>query len=146
MKIRGKAKVNATEATEQVDEAKATYCGRCGTTHVAPKDGGKCPALKEGFQERDKRAFKRAEHEAEWKRDQEIERAKKKRDSQTHHLAINGKVWHKNGKPVEFNGRNHAIKTAQSMMKQDKHKDTKFHALHHTSVKDGKPTVKLGGK
>lgn len=32
---------------QQVDEAKATYCGRCGTTHVAPKFGGKCPALKE---------------------------------------------------------------------------------------------------
>lgn len=30
-----------------VAEAKATYCGRCGTTHVAPKFGGTCPALKE---------------------------------------------------------------------------------------------------
>lgn len=26
--------------------AKATYCGRCGTTHVPPSQGGKCPALK----------------------------------------------------------------------------------------------------
>ena len=26
---------------------KATHCGRCGTTHVPPKFGGKCPALKE---------------------------------------------------------------------------------------------------
>ena len=32
---------------ELMAEAKATYCGRCGTTHVAPKDGGTCPALKE---------------------------------------------------------------------------------------------------
>lgn len=31
----------------KIDEAKATYCGRCGTTHVAPKFGGTCPALKE---------------------------------------------------------------------------------------------------
>lgn len=31
----------------KIDEAKATYCGRCGTTHVPPKFGGKCPALKE---------------------------------------------------------------------------------------------------
>ena len=30
----------------KVDEAKATYCGRCGTTHVAPKFGGTCPALR----------------------------------------------------------------------------------------------------
>lgn len=26
-------------------EAKATYCGRCGTTHVPPSKGGTCPAL-----------------------------------------------------------------------------------------------------
>lgn len=31
----------------KINEAKATYCGRCGTTHVAPKFGGTCPALKE---------------------------------------------------------------------------------------------------
>ena len=31
-----------------IEEAKATPCGRCGTTHVAPKFGGTCPALKEG--------------------------------------------------------------------------------------------------
>lgn len=35
---------------KEVNEAKATYCGRCGTTHVAPKFGGTCPALKEGVQ------------------------------------------------------------------------------------------------
>lgn len=35
------------EDAEQVTEAKATYCGRCGTTHVAPSNGGTCPALKE---------------------------------------------------------------------------------------------------
>lgn len=34
---------------ETLEEAKATYCGRCGTTHVAPKFGGKCPALKESM-------------------------------------------------------------------------------------------------
>lgn len=30
-----------------IQEAKATYCGRCGTTHVPPSKGGTCPALKE---------------------------------------------------------------------------------------------------
>jgi len=30
-----------------MNEAKATYCGRCGTTHVSPAKGGTCPALKE---------------------------------------------------------------------------------------------------
>lgn len=28
-----------------ISEAKATPCGRCGTTHVRPQDGGTCPAL-----------------------------------------------------------------------------------------------------
>lgn len=31
---------------EFLNEAKATYCGRCGTTHVPPSEGGTCPALK----------------------------------------------------------------------------------------------------
>ena len=30
-----------------ISESKATYCGRCGTTHVPPSKGGTCPALKE---------------------------------------------------------------------------------------------------
>ena len=30
-----------------LEEAKATYCGRCGTRHVPPPKGGTCPELKE---------------------------------------------------------------------------------------------------
>lgn len=30
---------------EAIIEAKATMCGRCGTVHVKPQDGGTCPAL-----------------------------------------------------------------------------------------------------
>jgi hypothetical protein len=30
---------------ETIIEAKATMCGRCGTKHVRPQDGGTCPAL-----------------------------------------------------------------------------------------------------
>lgn len=30
-----------------IEEAKATMCGRCGTKHVHPSKGGKCPALAE---------------------------------------------------------------------------------------------------
>jgi hypothetical protein len=29
----------------ELDEAKATMCGRCGTKHVKPQEGGTCPAL-----------------------------------------------------------------------------------------------------
>jgi hypothetical protein len=35
-----------TKVGNPVAEAKATYCGRCGTTHVPPSQGGTCPALK----------------------------------------------------------------------------------------------------
>jgi hypothetical protein len=31
---------------QDIREAKATPCGRCGTTHVPPSQGGTCPALK----------------------------------------------------------------------------------------------------
>lgn len=34
------------EYRQELSEAKATYCGRCGTTHVPPSQGGTCPALK----------------------------------------------------------------------------------------------------
>lgn len=41
----------------ELREAKATYCGRCGTTHVPPSQGGKCPALEknEAVQSADKK-------------------------------------------------------------------------------------------
>jgi hypothetical protein len=35
------------QLSQFINEAKATYCGRCGTTHVSPAKGGTCPALKE---------------------------------------------------------------------------------------------------
>ena len=37
--------INVT-SIENIEEAKATYCGRCGTTHVPPSKGGTCPALR----------------------------------------------------------------------------------------------------
>lgn len=37
---------SSMKTEEVVAEAKATYCGRCGTTHVPPSQGGTCPALK----------------------------------------------------------------------------------------------------
>lgn len=39
------AEMNFHDFRNQLTEAKATYCGRCGTTHVKPSEGGKCPAL-----------------------------------------------------------------------------------------------------
>jgi hypothetical protein len=41
------AKTAKNEDVEQIKEAKATMCGRCGTKHVHPSKGGKCPALSE---------------------------------------------------------------------------------------------------
>lgn len=37
--------------TRLKEEAKATPCGRCGTTHVSPANGGKCPGAKKGVDE-----------------------------------------------------------------------------------------------
>ena len=61
-----------------LEEAKATYCGRCGTTHVPPSKGGTCPALKEedeleeGMKEKIKGAIRRSkekEHPLQTRRD-----------------------------------------------------------------------------
>lgn len=41
------ATLMSKEKAKKVQEAKATPCGRCGTTHVPPSEGGTCPALKE---------------------------------------------------------------------------------------------------
>ena len=46
MKKKGGKMVPNCVPKEQVEEAKATACGRCGTTHVPPAQGGTCPALK----------------------------------------------------------------------------------------------------
>ena len=52
---------------EVMGEAKATQCGRCGTTHVPPSKGGTCPALKE---EADLAEGIESEHFAELKKHQ----------------------------------------------------------------------------
>jgi hypothetical protein len=44
--VRNQLGVKDTELSEGIMEAKATPCGRCGTTHVPPSQGGTCPALK----------------------------------------------------------------------------------------------------
>lgn len=47
-----------TTLSRTIIEAKATYCGRCGTTHVPPSKGGKCPALKETSTKTEERKMK----------------------------------------------------------------------------------------
>ena len=96
--------------------------------------------IKEGWQEREKRAFKRKEHEAEWKRDQEIERRKKQTDSEEHHVYINGKVWKKDGKPVAFNGKRHANSAALSIQKKDPKKEVRL--AHHSYTKKNGGVIK----
>ena len=39
------------QLSQFINEAKATYCGRCDTTHVPPAKGGTCPAVKEEQEE-----------------------------------------------------------------------------------------------
>lgn len=40
------------EELSNMNEAKATMCGRCGTKHVPPSKGGTCPALKEAIKDK----------------------------------------------------------------------------------------------
>jgi len=47
------AEMNFHEFRNQLDEAKATMCGRCGTKHVKPSEGGTCPAVKEEVEQLD---------------------------------------------------------------------------------------------
>lgn len=74
-------------------EAKATYCGRCGTTHVAPKDGGTCPALK--------------------KEEIELDEAEAK---DYHSVHVNGRHW------KTFNTKSHAENVAKKIKGATVHK------------------------
>lgn len=60
-------------------------------------------------------AFKRREHEFEY----DMEKKIAQRKSEPHHVYINGKVWKKQGQPVEFNSHAHATAAGQSVLKRD---------------------------
>lgn len=51
VKYFGKEFKSAAQKHAGIQEAKATPCGRCGTTHVPPSQGGTCPALKKKNEE-----------------------------------------------------------------------------------------------
>lgn len=56
---------------ETIVEAKATPCGRCGTTHVRPQDGGTCPALS-----KEKNAALRKEEKEVWDKPNPVKNSK----------------------------------------------------------------------
>lgn len=71
-----------------------------------------------------KRDFKRREHEAEWEREQEINR---QREGGHWYIRINGKIFKdRNGDPVMFNGKSHANAVAVKMMQKDFNKGKEF--------------------
>lgn len=101
--------------------------------------------MKESFDGRGSyshRSFKRKEQEAEYKRDQEIERIKKQKASEPHHIYINNKVWKKDGKPVHFNNKAHANKAALSILKKDPNKNVKL--VHHDYTTRNNGEIKQG--
>ena len=71
-----------------------------------------------------KRDFKRREHEAEWEREQEINR---QREGGHWYIRINGKIFKdRNGDPVLFNGKKHANAVAVKMMQKEFNKGKEF--------------------
>jgi hypothetical protein len=69
--------------------------------------------------EQSKRNFKRREHEAEWEREQELDRQRKEQEGGTWYIRINGKIFKdRNGDPVMFNGKKHANAVAVKMMQK----------------------------
>ena len=133
--------------TESLDEAtaKQEYDFHKALDKLVHKTFGKRPEeedeeeedMTEGYFEREKRAFKRREHEAEWKREQEIERNRRAREGGIWHVYINGKVWKKGGKPVEFNGKRHANAAALSIQKKDPNKSVRLASQAYTEKNGG---------
>lgn len=102
-----------------------------------PEEEDEEDEMDEGYFEREKRAFKRREHEAEYKRELEIERQRKARESGVWHVYIDGKVWKKGGKPVEFNGKRHANAAALSIQKKDPNKNVRLAPQAYTEKNGG---------
>ena len=71
---------------------------------------------------RGKRSFKRQEHEFEAEMERKASAKRKADDAMTRVIWIDGKVWKKNGKPVEFKDKRHAQNVIKSMMKKNPEK------------------------
>ena len=69
-----------------------------------------------------KRAFKRQEHEFEAEMERKASAKRKADQAKTRVIWIDGKVWKKNGKPVEFKDLRHAQNVIKSMKKKNPEK------------------------
>ena len=84
-----------------------------------------------------KRAFKHAELAHEYETEKRLTQQRAQRDSEEHHVYINGKVWKKEGKPVSFSGKKHANAAALAIQKRDPQKDIKIAHHSYTSAHGG---------
>lgn len=80
-------------------------------------------ALKENYGVMSKQAFKRQEHEFEAELDRQAEMQRKANDAMARVIWIDGKVWKKDGKPVEFNDKKHAQNIIRTLKKKNPDKD-----------------------
>ena len=71
---------------------------------------------------RGKRSFKRQEHEFEAEMERKASAKRKADEAKTRVIWIDGKVWKKNGKPVEFKDLRHAQNVIKSMKKKNPEK------------------------
>jgi len=64
-----------------------------------------------------------SEHDAEWKREQEIRRQQQAAKEGTWYIRIDGKIWRKNGEPVKFEGEDYAMNVAKKIHANDLSKE-----------------------
>lgn len=80
--------------------------------------------------DRARRGFKSREHEFEAEVEARHHAAQVQRDSEPHHIYINGRVWKKDGHPVTFNNKKHANAVGLSILKKNPKKVVQL--LHHS--------------
>jgi hypothetical protein len=64
-----------------------------------------------------------SEHDAEWKREQEIRRQQQAAKAGTWYIRVDGKIWRKNGEPVKFEGEDYAMNVAKKIHAKDLSKE-----------------------
>lgn len=87
--------------------------------------------LRESYGAMSKRAFKRQEHEFEAELERKGAAKRKADDAKTRVVWIDGKVWKKGGKPVEFKDLKHAQNVIRAMSKKNPEKKFKSGSMDY---------------
>ena len=90
--------------------------------HLSPAAEQPVMPIAEGndYWDKDKRDFKRREHEAEWEIEKRLSQKRAEQEAGTWYIRINGKIFKDKatGEPAKFNGKKHANAVAVKMMQK----------------------------